>query len=206
MVRILPLGDSITVGALVGGFSPGGYRAPLEKLLDSASVEFAFLGSGNENLSEGQREIWHEGHSGWSVLPGRGYPGIMENLPGWAANYEFAPDFVLLHLGVNDIHWPTPGDEAFRRYESLLAALAQTWPSAKIVTSTLLGAEELDMQQQCDVFNELLLSRQSALVVAPMHRVLRRPDHFWDSLHPNRAGHIAMAHCWFDTMRSSRLI
>lgn len=206
MVRILPLGDSITVGALVGGFSPGGYRAPLEHLLDSASVEFAFLGSSNENSAEVQREIWHEGHSGWSVLPGRGYPGIMENLPGWAASYEFAPDIVLLHLGVNDIHWPTPADETFRRYESLLTELARTWPHAHIVASTLLGAEELDMQRECDIFNDLLLSSEPSLVIAPMHNAVRRPEHFWDSLHPNHAGHVAMAHCWFDTMRSKGLI
>lgn len=206
MLNMLPLGDSITLGALNGGFSPGGYRVFLERMLVAGGTEFRFIGSTNENADDSQREIWHEGHSGWSILPGRGYPGIMENLPNWAAEYGASPDIILLHIGVNDIHWPTPGTVVFERFKALMAALANTWPNVAVVTSTLVGTDELEFQRECEVFNELLLADESLAPVARMDLALKRPDHFWDPLHPNRAGHEKMAECWLETMHSTNLL
>jgi lysophospholipase L1-like esterase len=95
-LKILPLGDSITMGANY----PGAYRIELERLLEGRGLQTSFVGS-QSNGPESLKNKANEGHSGWKINQ------IAESAPGWIATYR--PDIVLLMIGTNDIGLsPTP--------------------------------------------------------------------------------------------------
>src|SRR5689334_14209982 len=93
--KIMPLGDSITLG--VGeptGHPYAGYRLPLWKLLGAAGHAFDFVGSarcGPPNLPDKD----HEGHPGWTIAQ------LEELLPQSLPHYR--PDLILLVIGTNDL-------------------------------------------------------------------------------------------------------
>jgi lysophospholipase L1-like esterase len=119
-VRILPLGDSITIGMHGTGADwrankslRGGYRARLEERLTAAGARFTTVGSSDAIDPREQLGCRaHEGHGGWCLTGGRGRcwadrhvaggdAGIASHLEGWLAAHE--PDVVLLHIGTNDL-------------------------------------------------------------------------------------------------------
>lgn len=78
-IRIMPMGDSITAGT-----EPGGYRAPLQKLLQQEGIRFDFVGnqiSGNDPSPDPD----HWGKSGWGIartdepLAGKTYVSLQAN-------------------------------------------------------------------------------------------------------------------------------
>src|ERR1043166_6301011 len=62
-VRIIPLGDSITLGLNV----PGGYSAPLYQLLTNAGYTVDYLGTQNGNGAPSLPDSNHEGYSGYTI-------------------------------------------------------------------------------------------------------------------------------------------
>jgi serralysin len=104
------LGDSITAGLTADSANGGdGYRA---YLLDDLSVRNERPVSMVGSLRSGGRQLYHEGHSGWTI-----------NQIGGAVNFgSLAPQFVVLLAGANDF-----GD-AYKR----------TWDQARDDTGALL--------------------------------------------------------------------
>ena len=92
--RIMPLGDSITEGALTGD-PVGGYRDDLDALLNNAGINFNFVGT----LSTGSGfDTDHEGHNGMRA------DEIAAGLEGWLNQLGgLVPRFVMVHVGTNDI-------------------------------------------------------------------------------------------------------
>ena len=89
--RIMPLGNSITAGIGSTGDDTG-YRKPLWQLLNpSYSVNFV----GSQQGGDGTFDEDHEGHPGWKSTQ------IRDNISVWVSQYQ--PDFILLHIGTNDI-------------------------------------------------------------------------------------------------------
>ena len=66
VLRIMPLGDSITEGA--GATSTAGYRGPLWTLLANAGYNVDYVGSNttNQDKTNGM-DPDHEGHGGWRL-------------------------------------------------------------------------------------------------------------------------------------------
>ncbi len=98
MVRIMPVGDSITHGHR----SVNSYREPLEDLLEANDCNFRYVGSQQRNyLHDGYRAP-HEGYSGHTADDFlNGYynnRGIDHSM----SSHE--PDVVLLHIGSNDMN------------------------------------------------------------------------------------------------------
>ena len=95
VLRILPLGDSITRGT--GGF--WSYRRDFAALLDADSCRYTMTGtefgppSGAPGAGDFDRD--HEGHGGFRT------DQILAALPAWLPGNT--PDWVLLHLGTNDV-------------------------------------------------------------------------------------------------------
>lgn len=92
-VRIMALGDSITMGA-GGSSSLGGYRGWLQNSLNAATCSYDFVGS-QIYYSSGLADKNHEGYAGYTI----------DKLK-LVTNYEisaFWPDVVLLHAGTNDL-------------------------------------------------------------------------------------------------------
>lgn len=117
-VRIMPLGDSVTLG----NSPPRSYRGFLQGHLHTAGYDFDFVGSYGNIIPPGGEAVWFgpddsqrtyvgpldidfEGHGGFQAGQPQsvvGYPDHMlaqmipTDLP------RFAPDVVLVHIGTND--------------------------------------------------------------------------------------------------------
>ena len=108
--KIMPLGDSITMGVdTTGGALPFdkriGYRLSLHEQLTSSNYMVDFVGS----LESGSMAVPrlddddHEGHSGWTAFD-IAWGRVMNGSDGVFAWLEQNPtDFILLHIGTNDL-------------------------------------------------------------------------------------------------------
>ena len=66
LVRVYPVGDSITWGTTAAG----GYRSPLYQKLTNAGYEVDMVGSSKDFADKVLRdagEEHHDGHSGWTI-------------------------------------------------------------------------------------------------------------------------------------------
>ena len=140
-VRIMPVGDSITVGAtsLEGApyYQPHvpfeyGYRAELHTLLTQAGYpSFQFVGSSPQGLVASSdatcvdlAALGQQYHNGYG---GQGVNFIASNIVNWMRQDN--PDIILLMIGINDIGQGSVGNPT--TLENRLAALAQTIATVK---------------------------------------------------------------------------
>ncbi|MFD9335394.1 FG-GAP-like repeat-containing protein [Streptomyces sp. NPDC060028] len=192
LVRIMPLGDSITAGA--NSSTGAGYRAPLWDLMAGQSRYTPdFVGSGSfGGVADGD----NEGHSGWTI------DDVRRNIDGWQAAAD--PDVVLLHLGINDLHNNhADPEEAARRLSSLVDRVLANRPGVSVIVQGLL-TDTTGFEQQTRVFNAVIQGEESArrgrgerfrYVEPPRLDVAAElPDH----LHPNDAGYRKMALTFHD--------
>jgi hypothetical protein len=117
LLRIMPMGDSITAGTL-----PGGYRLPLYNLLQNGGYTFDFVGN-KFQAADPTPDTNHWGQSGRQIsattatIEGRSYVSIQgENRSGLYAEMSsaisttyFSTDsngtrnIILLQIGINDV-------------------------------------------------------------------------------------------------------
>ena len=222
-VQIMPLGDSITQGQFGGG-----YRAPLCAALIEKGYSFRFVGtqtinsvavltdSGNQN---------HEGHGGYALSH------ILNNLDGGTKNgghwldglpgvrEPIYPDIILLMIGTNDLGShkrevePTLAD-----YDKLLDKLSAMRPKATIIASTLIpytgSIEKYPLREQHQLeFNAALPAlierhrKAGQQVFFYDMRTKVGPEHISaDGVHPNQAGHDALAAGWLEALEKLALL
>ncbi|MDQ7065334.1 MAG: GDSL-type esterase/lipase family protein [candidate division KSB1 bacterium] len=89
--RIMPLGNSITSGVGSTG-NVLSYRKDLWNML-SASFSVDFVGTLQDG--DGTFDEDHDGHPGWKASE------VRQNVASWLQ--QARPDFVLLHIGTNDV-------------------------------------------------------------------------------------------------------
>jgi lysophospholipase L1-like esterase len=222
-LQIMPLGDSITQG-LFGG----GYRSPLCSLLNQVGVSFRFVGTQTINstavLAESGNEN-HEGHGGYALSH------IINNLDGGTSNggrwldgiqgmrQPIYPDIILLMIGTNDLGShkrevaPTLAD-----YDKLLDKLSAMRPKAVIIAATLIpytgSLEKYPVREQHQLeFNAALPTlierhqKAGQRVVFHDMREYVRPEHISaDGVHPNQAGHEALAAGWLQALEKLPLM
>ena len=143
ILKVLPLGDSITFGCGSDAAPPdwyacctptsGGYRAPLWAALNGSSLNASIqmvgtMSNGPAWLPASQRA--HEGHAGWTISM---IKGLQRK---WTAAQ---PDVVLLLAGTNDIGQGHTEAAIVSDYAALLAALRATLPSARLLVATVLS-------------------------------------------------------------------
>jgi len=100
-VKIMPLGDSITVGS--GSINIDGYRKSLYENLTDDGYNVDFVGSQTNGVLA---DTDHEGHGGWrdDQIATNIYNNGGSN---WISTYT--PDIILLHIGTNGLN-SDPGD------------------------------------------------------------------------------------------------
>ena len=196
-VRIIPLGDSITLGLNV----PGGYRAPLYQLLTNAGYTVDYLGTQNGNSAPSLPDSNHEGYSGYTI---RNIDSILPNF--FAADSN--PDIILLLLGVNDFRVGDDIDHATNRLEALIVRMTTNWPTAKIIVANLLPLSEpynTEIQTNFNPFIPGICDRQRAMghpvYFTDMRSVIQLAD-LPDQLHPNQFGYNKMATNWFTAINT----
>lgn len=207
VVRILPLGDSITHGVCCNQptIPSSGYRAPLAQLLKQAEMPFEFVGSlkdGTDDLEDRD----HEGHDGWSTHRLR---EIVEDRVT-----EFRPDIILLMAGTNDLaKSDDPESEPARAAESfgaLLDLIADVSSEAVILVAPIPPI----------IFKEeywpVVVAQYNAAIRLEVHRrnsdgrrVIWAPvtwsnDLVSDRVHPTSTGYQLLARAWADAISSAR--
>jgi lysophospholipase L1-like esterase len=149
VVKILPLGDSLTAGCgtLAGpqnnwtsvwqsGNPPystlsGGFRAPLFSALTAQGFDVELVGSQGPH---GPAELpaaakYHEGHPGITIR------ALHALLPTWSA---FAPDVILLMIGANDINQNRTLGNMTADLAALLHDARAAVPRATLIVQTLM--------------------------------------------------------------------
>ncbi|WP_432842818.1 SGNH/GDSL hydrolase family protein [Dactylosporangium sp. CA-092794] len=191
VVKIMPLGDSITDGRNV----PGGYRAPLWKNLTAMGARVDFVGStkgGPRSLPDRD----HEGHSGWRI------DEIDAHVVTWvnAAN----PAVVLLHIGTNDAVQDYHFAEAPARLGKLIDHIRAAAPDADIYVAAITPLDQRTYEERVQAFNaripDLVASRGPKVHFVDMHAALKLSD-LDDGVHPNASGYSKMAAAWADALR-----
>ena len=109
VVRIMPLGDSLTEGGdpAQPTSSPQSYRGYLEARLAAAGYRVDFVGS-QRRPAIGGTDPDHEGHGGFTIGPdsstlcaGCGPANLDAGIATWLRDAQ--PDVILLLIGVNDL-------------------------------------------------------------------------------------------------------
>ncbi|MFF5971047.1 FG-GAP-like repeat-containing protein [Streptomyces sp. NPDC012769] len=187
VVRVMPLGDSITAGE--GSTTGAGYRAPLWQSLAGQSHYTAdFVGSGSFGAA-GDPD--NEGHGGWTI------DGIRGEIDRWQDAAR--PGVVLLHLGINDLKWhgADPVDAAHRLL-ALVDRIQTNRPGTTVIVLGLL-TDTPGQEERTSAFNTVLSEREPVLRAAgrPFRYVapprLDVATELPDRLHPNDAGYRKIA-------------
>jgi lysophospholipase L1-like esterase len=192
MLRVMPLGDSITSG--VGSTDGSGYRAVLAARLAAAGYRVTFVGSRRAG-PPGPAAV-NEGHPGWTIAR------LTGSVTGWLAAAR--PDVVLLHTGTNDIRTDAAAAHAPARLAILLTRIVRDRPRAQIFVAEIVGSSRTPFQRRIDGFNRAV----EALVAAgppTVHLVDQsgvRGRLLADGRHPDDAGYARMAATWAAAIRA----
>ncbi len=189
-LRIMPLGDSITVG--VGSPGKNGWRADLQSRLRDAGVRTDFVGSQREGTT-GDRD--HEGHGGWTI---ERLAGIVDESLAAAK-----PDVVLLHAGTNNITRADNPLAAARKLSDLIDQIRTGAPRAEIYVATIVGttvASEVAANQAYNTLIPAIVAQKDAQVHLVDQSTVAGLD-IYDRHHPNEFGYRKMAHNWYQAMR-----
>lgn len=189
ILRIMPLGDSITAGG--GSSTGGGYRLPLwEQLAKHPEQPVDFVGSERAGTFP---DPDHEGHSGYMINE------LRNHLDDWLTAAR--PDIVLIHAGINDVDFGERQGAADR----LIALVDQIHAGRPAATVYVMGLIPTTggLEDQTAAFNATVRS------AAGSHRFLwvepppLTADELPDQLHPNDKGYQRMAQAFLAGMKQA---
>ncbi len=197
LLKILPIGDSITYGYEVNG----GYRQKLQQNLLAGGYQFQFVGRLGYN-SSGMAEPLHEGWLGKSVQYLR--DSVVDTvLP------DYQPDLILLMIGTNNVAYDgqtqVDVDNALIAYDDLLTKIFTLSPNATVIVSPLLPIQGRDLQNP---FNQALHTKITTLAgqgrrvswCSQMSAITLA--HLADIAHPNAEGYTQMGDAWYAAIRA----
>ncbi|WP_433791686.1 SGNH/GDSL hydrolase family protein [Actinoplanes sp. CA-252034] len=191
-LRIMPLGDSITVG--VGSPGKNGWRAELQRRLRSAGVSADFVGSENEGTTG---DLDHEGHGGWTI---ERIAGIVDR-----SLAEHRPDVVLLHAGTNNITRSDDPMAAARKLSDLIDRVVAGAPQAEIYVAKIIGtavASEVPANRAYNALVPAVVQEKGPRVHLVDQSTVAGLD-IYDAHHPNEFGYRKMAYTWYEAMRGT---
>jgi lysophospholipase L1-like esterase len=194
LVKVMPLGDSITYGAPDPGY--GGYRRLLGTLLATDGYLVDFVGSRRSGNAV-QPGPNHEGHPGWTIPQIK--TGIDSNR--WLETYR--PDMILLHIGTNDI-FQGKAASAADNLAALLDDILMRLPDAQVIVAQIIGFRQAAGPDHMS-FNAAIpriVASKSPRVSAVDMKDLLVPSDYADGVHPNAAGYDKMARAWEAAIRA----
>lgn len=195
-LRIMPLGDSITVG--VGSTTGDGYRWDLARYVIEVQQLYTanYVGSQSSGQESNPR---HEGHSGWRI------DDLTTGIDGWMATYQ--PDVVLLHAGVNDARQGADAQTMATRMQALLGRILADSPTVRVIVGDVIPPWYGTQQDVASVAVQRFDAMLPSIVAAAGPRVsLARmsvavtSSQLGDGLHPNDTGYRYMAWVWWRCM------
>ncbi|MEE4313962.1 MAG: Ig-like domain-containing protein, partial [Desulfofustis sp.] len=197
VIRVMPLGDSITEGYTI----PGGYRLKFWQNLENDGLDCGvdLVGTLNNNSVAGLDDPDHEGHSGWTT--GQILAGIDSYLAA------ATPDVVMMHLGTNDIAQDTVA-EAPANLRGLIDHVCAALPAdgrlyvAKIIPMG--GVGNPDSLAYNDMIVAAVTEKQNEglpVYLVDAAAIWTNDLYSGDWTHPNQQGYDALGDFWFDVIR-----
>lgn len=191
-LRIMPLGDSITVG--VGSPNKSGYRIDLQRRLRAAGVTTDFVGSQSDGDGG---DLDHEGRGGWTI------DQIAAQVDRRLTESE--PDVVLLHAGTNNITRSEDPAAVAGKLSALIDRVRARVPAAHIYVARIIGTA---------VGSEVAANRAYNTMIPDVVRAKDPQVHLvdqstvtgldiYDRHHPNEFGYRKMAHNWYEAIRAT---
>ena len=196
IIRIMPLGDSITYGLDV----PGGYRKRLYQRLSAAGYGVDFVGSVHSNGHPDLPDPDHEGHSALRIDQIALY---LFRGPSWLS---IETDMILLLVGTNDFGQRHDVPNAIHRLDALISMITTHRPNTWVVVGNLplLPAFEEETQSMFNPLLPGLVNQHRAagerVAFVDLHRVLD-PEDLLDGAHPNETGHDKLGDAWFEAIQ-----
>lgn len=179
-IKIACIGDSVTYGSGIENREEHSYPQQLQQLLGP------------------QYEVGNFGHSGATMLK-NGHKPYWDTAK-FEASKNFAPDIVLIHLGLNDQgnnNWPKHKDEFEQDYLDLITVYKNLPSQPKVIickmTPTFSGHhwfEEGMRESFKDIQHKIeTIAEKADVEVIDLHEPLYRfPEYFPDNLHPTKEG------------------
>ncbi|KAI9055216.1 hypothetical protein LZ554_000180 [Drepanopeziza brunnea f. sp. 'monogermtubi'] len=188
LLRILPLGNSITFGYL--STDGNGYRNELLTKITSNGTDAQYIGSVRAgNMTEN----YNEGHPGATI----------DQIANFSrASLAMRPNLILLMAGTNDMIQDL-SIGAPDRLASLVDMCIAACPDAVILLAQLTPSASTDVESRVEAFNPevvaLANSRASngAKIAAIDMPSFVSVDDLEDGLHPNDYGYSRMAEAWY---------
>lgn len=199
IVRIMPLGDSITQGRP----AHPSYRPFLWKQLSAAGYKVDLVGSVRGSYEPGGKEDDgdpdHEGH--WAL----GTREVLAELPRWLEAAR--PQVVLLHLGTRNIARGEPPEQIAGEIARIIVEIRNRNPEARILLAQIIPISEVNLCRKSTALNAKLqelarkmTTRQSPILLVDQAGGFVPNLHTYDGVHPNEEGARRMADRWFATL------
>ncbi len=218
VVKIMPLGDSITAGEHYGYPILGertGYRKSLYELLTAAAYDVNFVGSLNWGFNVTPSfDCDHEGHPGWTASQ------IAANVYRWLE--QNPPDIILAHVGTNGLSATNDRDvermlDEIDRYEMDYGV------EITVFLARIIHRYRMESSAATTAFNDnveaMARSRVQKLgdkiIIADMENGAgidymtdgadmlgtTYPGVSYDRYHPSDQGNVKMAKLWFEHLK-----
>lgn len=204
-LKIMSLGDSITVGVTSPNVAFGSYRTKLWQLLTSAGMNIDYVGGGSSGPAE-LPDHDHEGYSGIWIKDDRIMPGysLYEKVIQSLNTYD--PDLVLLHIGTNDLNNGDSSVLSARKLDELLARIYTTKPDVHLVLALIIQPRTpskvwQDYNKLATEVANSYAARGYHISTADMSNTLLKSD-YADRLHPAKSGYDKMAEAWYPAIQT----
>ncbi|WP_079008331.1 FG-GAP-like repeat-containing protein [Streptomyces sp. XY431] len=191
-VRVMPLGDSITLGT--GSRTTSSYRAELWDALKSQNDEVDFVGSQSAGVLPDDD---HEGHSGWRI-------DQIADLAECSLPY-YRPNIVTLHAGTNDMNQNYLVDSAPLRLDALVDRTLHLLPGVTVLVATLVPSTKPDVGARIQEYNRSIVPLVQRM--AAQGKRVRLVDmsavttaDLYDQLHPNDTGYRKMGRAFTEAI------
>lgn len=216
--KIMPLGDSITMGSHSSG---GGYRVELfrQSLMNSKKLTFVGRASNGPDtiVVNGTTTNFpknHEGYSGYTIDTNTGANRTGISTVVDAALTAGKPHIVLLMIGTNDVDNNLDLANAPTRLGNLLDRITTMAPNALLVVAKITPTKNDSINTKVQSYNNaipgLVQARTSAgkhVIIVDMYAAISANASYksaWldDSLHPNDTGYAVMGQTWYAGIKS----
>lgn len=194
--KILPLGDSITVGWGSTGYS--GYRVELFRNARAGGHDITFTGTKEDGPDMVDGVTFPRKHEGVASQTITQIQGRVD-----AALAAETPHIVLVHAGTNDVNYTPDGVED--RLPILVDKLLSDLPDALIVVASIVPFPQFS--DRVTAYNatipEMIQERMDAgehVLFVDQYADYPAGSELPDGVHPNDAGYARMAGKWYDAI------
>lgn len=204
VVKIMPLGDSITRGGPDADTPYSSYRYYLDASLRSSGYSVDFVGSMSSGYTKFVFDQQHDGHGAYTTGMMVGTPSFSP-LASWLAASP-TPEIVLLHVGTNDALNRIPLATRLANVKQIVTLLRQKNPKVRVMVAQVIptGNATFNLKSGLLDYNTALPSLAAGLstttspvtVVDLFSGYDGIADNEPDGIHPKATGERKMAGAW----------